>query len=79
MMNCHYYQAHVFRADCWFFVALLRSFEHVAFDRTLDLEASIFEFFVPQEMEQQFLSIMSYFQKKGIVSHLTSLPNRLAQ
>jgi len=28
-------------------------------------------------MEDKFLSVMGYFQKKGIVSNLQKLPNRL--
>ena len=77
MNYCKYYQAQVKRSECWFFAAILRSFEHMAFDRTLDLKNSIFEFFVPDAMEDQFLSLMDYFQDAGIVSNLQKLPNRL--
>jgi len=55
----------------------MRSMENMSFDRTLDLPSSIFEFFVPSIMEDKFLSVMGYFQKKGIVSNLQKLPNRL--
>ncbi len=77
MAYCQYYQGQVKRNDCWFFVGIMRSFEHLMFDRTIDLPSSTFEFFVPDSMEEQFLSIMDYFQKKGIVSNLQKLPNRL--
>lgn len=76
---CSYYQAQVTQEYCWFLVALLRSFEHVAFDRTLDPSTSTFEFFVPVDTEPYFLSIMDYLQKKKIVNQLEKLPNRLAQ
>jgi len=77
MSYCTYYQAKVKRDECWFFVGIMRSMENMSFDRTLDLPASIFEFFVPPIMEEKFLSVMSYFQKKGIVSDLQKIPNRL--
>lgn len=51
---CSYYQAHIKRPYCWFLVAVLRSFEHVAFDRTIDKNNSIFEFFVPHDTEKYF-------------------------
>jgi len=72
-----YYQARVERTKCWFLVGALRSFEHVAFDRTLDAHESIFEFFVPPDMEGYFLEIMRYFQDAKIVTSLERLPNRV--
>jgi hypothetical protein len=76
-LYCSYYQAHVERALCWFVTASLRSYEHVAFDRTLDPETSLFEFFVPITTEKYFLEIMNYFQSQGLVSGLKKLPNRM--
>ncbi len=78
-MYSSYYQAHVAEKDCWFLVAILRSFEHLAFDRTVDKERSIFEFFVPEGNEASFLELMDYFEGQGIVSDLQKLPNRLAR
>ncbi len=75
---CEYYRAHVHKEDVWFLVAVLRSYEHVAFDRTIDKEQSVFEFFVPSVLEETFLAIMRYFIKHAIVSDLQKLPNRLA-
>jgi hypothetical protein len=75
---CVYYQAKVRKEDVWFLVAALRSFEHVAFDRTIDKEQSIFEFFVPSAVEETFLAIMDYFSRRAIVHDLQKLPNRLA-
>lgn len=77
MSYCQYYQAHVKRSECWFFVGVMRSLEHMSFDRTLDLPTSLFEFFVPETMEEQFLSIMDFFKKQSIVTSLKKLPNRL--
>ncbi len=74
-----YYQAQVDPAHAWFFVGVLRSFEHMAFDRTLDVQTSLFEFFVPQDTEKHFLDLMSYFQQERIISNLKNLPNRLAE
>jgi len=76
-LYCSYYQACIQREMCWFVTASLRSYEHVAFDRTLDVATSLFEFFVPTTMEPYFLEVMSYFEKEGIVSDLVKLPNRL--
>ncbi len=79
-MRCgSYYQAQVDPAHGWFFVGVLRSFEHMAFDRTLDVQKSIFEFFVPQDTENYFLDLMDYFKKEEIIFDLCKLPNRLAQ
>ncbi|PKN03514.1 hypothetical protein CVU75_01860 [Candidatus Dependentiae bacterium HGW-Dependentiae-1] len=75
---CEYYQARVQKEDVWFLVAVLRSFEHMAFDRTIDKEQSIFEFFVPPVLEETFLAIMQYFIKHSIVHDLQKLPNRMA-
>lgn len=77
-MLCSYYQAHVDEKNCWFLVAIMRSFEHLAFDRTLDKENSIFEFFVPSELENVFLEVMNYFEEQKIVHSMEKLPNRLS-
>lgn len=73
-----YYQAHVDRSSCWFVVAVFKSFEHMLFDRTIDVEKSTFEFFVAPAAEKIFLQVMDYMQKEGHVSDLQKLPNRLA-
>lgn len=73
-----YYQAYISKRECWYVTAILRSFEHVAFDRTLDPETTLFEFFVPQDMEPAFLQIMHYFVERKLVAGLRLLSNRLA-
>lgn len=74
-----YYQAQVDSSHGWFFVGVLRSFEHLAFDRTLDVATSTFEFFVPQDNERYFLDLMNYFIDERIISGFQKLPNRLAE
>ena len=72
-----YYQAVVHRQLAWFVVAALKTYDHLCFDRTIDIEKSMFEFFVPDDMEQLFLDVMHYFERRGLVSQLHKLPNRL--
>ena len=78
MSYCSYYQATIKRKECWFFVAILHSYDHLCFDRTLDIEQSIFEFFVPTSNEQNFLAVMQEFEAIGIVSNFKKLSNRLS-
>ncbi len=77
MQYCLYFQAQVVRKRTWFFVAVLRSFEHLCFDRTLDKTTGTFEFFVPPKLESYFLEIMDHMEKEGIVSGVQKLDNRL--
>lgn len=79
MQYCSYYQAHVPREHCWLLTAIIRSYEHMAFDRTLNKEESIFEFFVPEGMEPLFLQVMARFEKEGVIQNLQKLPNRFAE
>jgi len=60
-------------------VATLRSFEHIAFDRTVDKDNSIFEFFVPVGLESHFLDVMAHYKATGLITTLDKLPNRLAE
>jgi Domain of unknown function (DUF4911) len=76
-MLCLYYQAQVPRKQVWFLVAILRSYEHLAFDRTLDKAESIFEFFVPSDNEQEFIKLMDYFLQSSVITYVKKLPHRL--
>jgi hypothetical protein len=76
-MYSKYFQANVRREYCWFFVAVLRSYEHVALDRTIDKQESLFEFFVSPDMYDEFQGLMYRLSLKGIVSNLVEMPNRL--
>jgi hypothetical protein len=77
MSYCIYFQALVEREKTWFLTASLRSFEYLCFDRTIDKKAGRFEFFVPPDLKGQFLEVMDYFQKEGIVKNLQEIENRL--
>jgi hypothetical protein len=77
MNFCEYYQAHVRRDGAGMLVSVLRSFEHVVFDRTIDKASSLFEFFVPSGQERIFLEIMEFFQNEGIIVGLVKKENRL--
>jgi len=79
MDSCLYYQAHINKKDCWFFVAIFRSFEHLAFDRTLDKTSSLFEIFVSPSQQKLFEAIMAGFKKEGVVLDFKKLPNRLLE
>lgn len=72
---CIYYQAQVKQA--WLLAALLKSYEHVAFDRTLNVERQIFEFFVPVGCQAQFLEFMQVMVAENVICDLVELPNRL--
>lgn len=72
-----YYQVNIEKAKGWFFVGILRSFENIAFDRTLDKQNALFEIFVPKDCEQEFLDLMQALMDRKIVSNLKLLPNRL--
>lgn len=77
MEYCAYYQAHVRKEEAGFLVAVLRSFEHLAFDRTIDKASSLFEFFVPVGSEAIFVELMEDFLKEGVILDLVKQENRL--
>lgn len=72
-----YYQVNVEKSKGWFFVGILRSFENMAFDRTLDKNLSLFEVFVAPDFEDEFLDVMQLLEDRKVVSNLQKLPNRL--
>ncbi len=74
---CSYYTGAVERSKVWVLVSALRGTEHVCFDRTLDVQNSIFEFFVPSATEHIFLEVMDYFKKEGVLLTLEKKENRL--
>lgn len=78
MNYCSYYQALVDKTFCWYVVAILKSYEHLAFDRTLDTKKNLFEFYVPESREEEFLKLMSHFEAQHLINNLQKLPNRLA-
>ena len=74
---CSYYQAHISKPKTLGCVSILKSFDHVCFDRTLDAATGLFEFFVPELQEPFFLKLMHYFEKEGTVRDLKKIRNRL--
>jgi hypothetical protein len=74
---CCYYQATSEPKNHLFLVGILKSYEYICFDRTLDPALGIFEFFVPADQEALFVHIMERFLKMGIISSMEKLPNRL--
>lgn len=74
---CAYFQAYVKKEETWFFVATLRSNEHLLFDRTLDPATGLFEFFVPEESVDRFIALMDMYTQRGLVHGCVQRPNRL--
>jgi len=74
---CRYYQAKIDKVNTWFFTGILKSYDYVTFERTLDKENQIFEFFVPEDMNKDFLDFMNIMISKNIASNLCELKNRL--
>ena len=79
MEYCSYYQAQIDKKNHLFLVGGLKYFDHVCFDRTLDTQKGLFEFFVPADQEDQFLAIMDGMKKRGIVNQLVKMNNRLTE
>ena len=73
-----YFQATVHRELAWYVVAVLKSFEHLCFDRTYDPECSRFEFFVAPDMTSEFITLMEYFKHEHLIADFQELPNRVA-
>lgn len=77
-MYCQYYQAIVNIPYTHFITGILRSQEHLVFERALDgKNSSIIEFFVPDDSEEKFTSIMQDFIELGYVFSFEKKENRL--
>lgn len=72
-----YYQAHVQKEICWMVTATVRYLDHVAFDRTVDKQGSIFEFYVAPDLEDEFLEVAKRLLARKVFLKLEKLPNRL--
>lgn len=79
MPYCSYYQVTIDRPAGWFVGATMHSFEHLAFERTIDAPGGVNEYFVPQDLEAQFLECMQGLLDMGVVKEIKKLPNRLLQ
>lgn len=74
-----YYQVTIDRSRGWFVAAVMRSFEHLAFERSFDAQHGINEYFVPKDLENHFLAIVKELAKMGVVKEINKLPNRLQE
>ena len=73
---CLYFVGKVERSKVWVLVSAMRATEHVCFDRTLDVQNSIFEFFVPEAMLPIFLQVTDYLKKEHVLLSLEQALNR---
>lgn len=71
-----YYQATIPKQFGWYITSILRSYDNMAFDRTIDVENNVFEFFVPESQEETFLHFMKQMEEKGAALDIKKLPNR---
>ncbi len=76
-MQCLYYQGYLVREKIWLVVGLLRNEDHVCFERTIDKNTNLFEFFVPASQEKIFNHLMDYFIAKEYIFDLQRKPNPL--
>ncbi len=77
-MYCQYYQANVNTPCTHFITGILRSHEHLVFERAIDgRNSSIIEFFVPQDSERLFIDIMHHFVELGYIFSFEKKENRL--
>lgn len=77
-LYCAYYHARIEPQHVWFFVGVLKSYDHLGFDRTLDKQTSTFEFFVPESSVPEFEALVHRFVADRVMSDVKRLPNRLA-
>ncbi|KKQ48326.1 MAG: hypothetical protein US69_C0027G0015 [candidate division TM6 bacterium GW2011_GWF2_38_10] len=76
-MQCQYYQAIVDVPHTWFVCGILRNEDNLVFERTLETDPRILEFFVTAEQEAEFLDLMHYFISCGYLESLQKMENRL--
>jgi hypothetical protein len=63
-----YFVAYIEKTKVVNFIAIFRSIEdNMAFDRTINKNESIFEFFVPIKMKERFLEVMNMFLNINLV------------
>ena len=76
-MYCRYYLARLVKETTWFVVGLLKAESNLVFERATDQDRQLFEFFVPADREQEFLSFMGCLQRRGLVVTFEQAHNRL--
>lgn len=77
-MFCQYYQATVNVPYTWFVTGVFRSEDNVVFERTMDNDSSILEFFVPDDYEDNFLKVIQYLHRNGYIINFEKKENRLS-
>ena len=77
-MYCHYYQATALPSKIWFITGCLRNENHWTLDRSFDSKNRL-EFFVAPDFEEEFLSLMKFFESKGYISDLKKMENRFTK
>lgn len=77
-MLCEYYQAIVDVPNTWFVFGVIRSEDNLAFERTIEGNPSLLEFFVTKGQEAEFLDLMNYLINLGYILSIEKKPNRLS-
>jgi hypothetical protein len=78
MKHSAYFHVKIERSKCSWVSSTFQFVEHVAFYRTIDVENSIFEFFVSPDLIDVFLHTIDALTKISVVEWCKLLPNRLA-
>lgn len=71
-----YYQAEVIPHTIWLVTSILRNEDGWAFDRALENNSTVLEFFVSPSYEAEFCSFMDYCLEKKLLLSFQKLPNR---
>lgn len=77
MQKSTYFNAKIERSKCHIVSSTFQFVEHVAFYRTIDIENSIFEFFVAPDVVDVFLDVMRALEEIDVVHWCKEMPNRL--
>ena len=77
MKKSVYFQAKVERSKCFMVSSAFQFVEYSAFYRTVDVENSIFEFFVSPDMVDIFLDVIRALKEIEVVEWCKEMPNRL--
>ncbi|MFC1854739.1 hypothetical protein ACFLY6_02635 [Candidatus Dependentiae bacterium] len=77
MKYCSYYQALTVREKTWFVNGVFRNEPNLCVERCLDKKSSLFEFFVPVDMEEHFLEISKYLLDHGYLLSVEKKQNRI--
>lgn len=76
---CSYYLAKLVKKRIWFVTGNIHSMDNMVFERTVDKDEDILEFFVPSDQEKVFLEFMDSDPIKSCVVWIKKSRNRLAK